>query len=137
MEQLYKTSFLYLILGLISGVFYREFTKILNFEGITSLSKVHPHLLLLGFLFFLSLIFIEKSYNIRKNKRFNLFYNIYNLGLLLTSIFMVWRGILDVLGKDSKMVSGMAGLGHILLGIGLIMFTIIIKENVVQETIKN
>ena len=43
-----NTSFVYLILALISGVFYREFTKFNGFTEKTTLGVVHTHLFVLG-----------------------------------------------------------------------------------------
>jgi hypothetical protein len=131
MKKLYKTSFFYLILGLAMGVFYREFTKIKGYQGITMLSKIHAHLLILGFLLFLILLFLEIKYNITVNKKFRSFYIVYNIGLMLTIGTMTWRGILDIIGIGSintNIVSGIAGIGHILLGTGLIIFMLIIKD---------
>ena len=39
---------LYMILGVASGLFYREFTKWNGFTGRTALGFLHPHLLMLG-----------------------------------------------------------------------------------------
>ena len=41
---------IYAISAMVGGVFYREFTKFNDFEGITMLGKVHTHLFLLGML---------------------------------------------------------------------------------------
>ena len=41
-------SILYAILGLASGVFYREFTKWNGFTGISSLRVMHVHYIVLG-----------------------------------------------------------------------------------------
>ena len=48
MKKLINTSFLYLILALAAGVFYREFTKFNSFTGKTTLAVVHTHLFVLG-----------------------------------------------------------------------------------------
>ena len=55
MKKLYNSAFIYLLIGALSGVFFREFTKINNYTGKTTLSVVHTHFLVLGFLFFLIL----------------------------------------------------------------------------------
>ncbi len=55
MKKLINTSFLYLILALAAGVFYREFTKFNSFTGKTTLAVVHTHLFVLGVLLFLIL----------------------------------------------------------------------------------
>ena len=42
------------------GVFYREFTKFSGFTGKTALYVVHTHYFLLGMVFFLLLLLLEK-----------------------------------------------------------------------------
>ena len=53
MKKYINYAFIYAILGLASGVFYREFTKFHDFTGKTALSVTHVHFLTLGTLFFL------------------------------------------------------------------------------------
>ena len=55
-KKFINTSFLYAILAMIGGVFYREFTKINQFVGATALGKVHVHLFVLGMIFFLMVL---------------------------------------------------------------------------------
>ncbi|QIL47005.1 DUF2871 domain-containing protein [Vagococcus coleopterorum] len=125
MNKLFKTSSFYLILGLILGVFYREFTKFNNFEGSTQLSITHTHTLVLGMMMFLIVLLLEKNFNLSQFKQFNTFYLTYNIGLLLSITMMIVHGVLTVLGKDGGAVmpeaaiSGMAGLGHIIMTAGL------------------
>ena len=54
-KKLVNLSFIYAIIGLIAGAFYREFTKYLGFVGKTTLSVAHTHILVLGSLIFLIL----------------------------------------------------------------------------------
>ncbi len=134
MKKIINTSFIYAILAMISGVFYREFTKINDFVGKTTLSVVHTHLFMLGMVFFLVILLLAKQYkNIIDNKRFKAFYYVYNSGLVLTTVMFTWRGILQVLGNSvskglNASISGMAGIGHILLGVGIIIFFTILKQ---------
>lgn len=119
LSKLFKTSSFYLILGLILGVFYREFTKFNDFSGETQLSITHTHALTLGMIMFLIILLLEKNFNLSQYKQFNTFYLTYNVGLLLSLTMMVTHGILTVLGKTSgPAISGMAGLGHIIMTIG-------------------
>lgn len=133
MKKLYNTSVFYLVLGLLSGVFFREFTKIKNINGDTVLSTLHTHLLVLGFLMFLILIFAERQYKLTDDKKFNGFYIFYNIGLLIKVITMLLKGLLDVKNIESKAVSGIAGLGHIFLTIGLILLVKVVKDRVVKN----
>lgn len=128
MKKLYQTSFFYLILGLIGGVFYREFTKFNNFNGITTLRVLHPHFLILGFLFFLILTLASFNLNLSQIKSFNKWYITYNIALLFTGITFLWRGILQVQGLDFKGLNHIAGLGHTVLGVSLIWFMIVLKK---------
>ncbi|MBU3207297.1 DUF2871 domain-containing protein [Clostridium algidicarnis] len=128
MKKIYNTSFAYLILGLLMGVFYREVTKVNKFEGVTALKSVHPHLLVLGFIFFLIILLLQSNYGINKVKGFGAWYIVYNIALLFTAFTMVWRGILQVIGNDFNGLSHMAGLGHAVLGGSIIWLMIIIKK---------
>lgn len=53
MKSLYYAAHVYMIVGLVSGLAYREVTKIKHFTGETQLGLVHTHVLALGMLFFL------------------------------------------------------------------------------------
>ncbi|MDU4889818.1 MAG: DUF2871 domain-containing protein [Clostridium sp.] len=134
MKKIINTSFMYAILAMIGGVFYREFTKFNDFVGKTTLSVVHTHLFMLGMFFFLVILLLAKQYkNLIEDKKFKLFYYIYNGGLLLATVMFVWRGVLQVLGSDissalNASISGMAGIGHILLAVGIIIFFTILKK---------
>ncbi|WP_163651718.1 DUF2871 domain-containing protein [Listeria sp. PSOL-1] len=129
MKKLLTTSFVYCILGLFAGVYYREITKYNNFTGDTQLSVLHTHLLMLGMFMFLIVLMLEKNFGIMKSKKFKLFYYIYNLGLLLTVGLMVFHGTMTVFGKETgAAVSGIAGLGHILLALGLVFLFLTVYE---------
>lgn len=122
-EQIAQASMSYTILGLVSGIFYREFTKMNEFTGVTQLSVLHTHLLVLGMFFFLIVLLLEKVFHLSKEKTFKKFYILYNSGLGLTVLMMIIRGSMQVLGKgEHAAISGMAGLGHIILSIGLFFF---------------
>lgn len=64
MKALYRAAIFYLVLGLVAGLFYREFTKLQDFpEGeYTQLSVAHTHLLALGFMLFLIFLALEKVF---------------------------------------------------------------------------
>lgn len=64
MKKLFNASFIYMFLGVLSGVFYQEFTKINNFpEGeFTQLGVTHTHLLTLGFIVLLIVLLLEKAF---------------------------------------------------------------------------
>ena len=92
MKCLMNASIVYGILGLIGGVFYREFTKLNGFTDFTTLSVVHTHYLMLGMVFFLLLVIVEKNFHFVATKisKYLLFYHI---GLNLTVVMFVVRGV--------------------------------------------
>lgn len=114
-------SFIYAIVAMCGGVFYREFTRMNDFVGTTSLAFVHLHLFVLGTVVFLILSLFEQQFSITKSKFFKPFFILYNVGLpLMVAMFCV-RGIMQVVGYDGgAMISGIAGLTHITLGTGII-----------------
>lgn len=80
MKKIAKLSFFYGILGMLLGVFYREFTKINGFTEQTVLGGLHTHILVSGVFFFLIVLLLEKSFELTKDKKFNKFFITYNIG---------------------------------------------------------
>lgn len=121
MKKLYYAALSYMIAGLVAGFAVRVYVdQIKHFEGDTMLSLLHVHLLALGMLFFLIMLALEKSFALSRSKWFNLFYWQYNGGLVLTVAMMIVHGVMQVNGvADSAAVAGIAGLGHIILTVGL------------------
>jgi hypothetical protein len=70
MKLLFHTANFYMILGLVSGLYYRELTHLTDFEGETRLSVVHTHLLALGMLFFLIALALEKVFALSESRLF-------------------------------------------------------------------
>lgn len=136
MKKIINLLFFYLIIGLGLGVFYREFTKFNNFQGQTILSVTHTHTLILGFIFFLIILLLEKNFNLSKNKYFEKWLIFHNIAFVYVITVMAWRGILDVLGKEFAGISHISGLGHFMLGISLILFVIILRKSVIDNLIK-
>lgn len=99
-----------------------------DYTAWTTLFVVHTHYFILGMMFFLILGLISLNINFKSNRAV-LFYNI---GLNLTAIMLVVRGIVQVLGFNvvSALISGIASIGHILLGISLFMILLDIKRSV-------
>lgn len=128
MQKLFKISSFYLFLGLALGVFYREFTKFNNFTGTTTLGLTHSHVLMLGFVFFMIVLLLEKNFNISAMKNFKAWLVTYNVGLIYMVSTLVFRGILQVQGSDFSGLSHIAGLGHAILGGSLIWFCVIVNK---------
>lgn len=128
MQKYFKLSTFYLILGLTLGVFYREFTKLNNFTDSTTLGLLHAHALVLGFVFFILVLLLEKNFEISKIKNFKTWLITYNIGLIYLLSTLTFRGILEVNNSDFAGLSHIAGLGHAILGISLIWFIIIVNK---------
>jgi hypothetical protein len=125
MRKIYVAAHVYMILGVLSGLFYREFTKLNDFTGDSQLSVVHTHILALGMLFFLVVLALEKLFTLTAGKLFTAFFWVYNAGLALTIGMMILRGMMTVLGHEpGAALDGISGLGHITITLGLIFFFI-------------
>ena len=133
MKKLLNTALAYALAAMAGGVFFREFTKFHGFEGVTVLSTLHVHLFVLGMIFFLLAALWEKGGRLSAQKRFRLFYGLYNAGLIVTAGTLLVRGVLQVLevpldkGPDTAL-SGIAGLGHILLAAGIVAFFLVLRR---------
>ena len=105
----------YTALGLLSGLFYREFTKFNGHPGGTQLAVVHTHWLTLGAICGLIFLLLEKQFELSVlTKRYKAFMITFNVGVVLTGTMMLIKGSLQVLGNpfaDSPMLAGFAGLG--------------------------
>ena len=138
MKRLLNTSFMYAILAMIGGVFYREFTKYNGFTGVTMLSKVHAHLFMLGMIVFLVILLLNDKFDLISLGKFNIFYIIYNLGVLITSVMLAVHGVIQVLNVNiSKAlvsaISGIAGIGHIFVGVGILLLFFMLKERISEK----
>ena len=129
MKKLYNASFTYLIIGLFSGVFAREYAKAQGIQGTTLLNLLHTHMLVLGFLFFLIAFALSKSFAFHEVKSFNAWFIVYNIGLISTVGSLAARGLLQINGTDFKGLSHIAGTSHTIIGIALVWFMILLKKS--------
>lgn len=134
MKKYMNLAFLYAILAMIGGIFYREFTKFNNFTGETTLAVVHLHLFVLGTIVFLLIAIFSHITDLSKQKTFNYFFKLYNIGLPFMTIMFLVRGITQVLALDlsnsaSHAISGIAGLSHIIMGIAIILLFIALRKS--------
>lgn len=118
MKRLMNASIVYGVLALVGGVFYREFTKLNGFTGFTTLSVVYTHYLILGMVFFLLLVLVEKNYSFINDKVRK--YLLYHIGLNLTVVMLVVRGVVQVLSLDVSSVV-LFGIAHLILGISMVL----------------
>ena len=133
MNKYINNSLIYAILAMIAGVFYREFTKYIGFVGETMLLRVHPHLFVLGMVFFLILYLLSLNLDLTKSLKLDKHVLFYNIGLVFTAIMMEIRGVLQVFNTEisasmDSLISGIAGIGHIILGVSLILILLDIKK---------
>lgn len=122
----------YAIAAMIFGVFYREFTKFSGFSGQTTLSVIHTHYFLLGMFFSLLLMLIEKALSFSDQNTEKILI-VYQIGLNITALGFLMRGLTQVweteLSKGlNASIPGIAGIGHILTGICLILLLLKIKK---------
>lgn len=134
MKRYMNTALLYAALAMVGGVFYREFTKFNGFAGKTTLGVVHTHYFLLGMVFFLLLLVLEKNFSFTAASTARVL-TVYHVGLNLTAVMFVVRGVTQVLGTPlssgaSAAISGIAGIGHILLGVSLVLLLVQIRRSV-------
>lgn len=117
LNRLFTSAAAWTGLGLASGLYWREMTKLTEFTGHTQLSTAHTHALALGTIMFLVVLALAKSFDTAE-KPTRLFTLLWNVGLGLTFGAMVVKGTLQVLGVDlatSPMWAGIGGLGHMVL----------------------
>lgn len=133
MKKYLNISLIYAIAAMAGGVFYREFTKLNGYTGVTALGKVHTHLFLLGMLVFLVVALYAAHKDLRKLKMFRVFLWTYNIGVPLTAAMLLVRGVTQVLGLNlssavNASISGIAGIGHVLTGVGIVLLLLSFKK---------
>ena len=133
MKKYLNVSLIYALAAMAGGVFYREFTKFNHFSGVTALGKMHTHLFLLGMLVYLVIALYAAHNDLGKLRSFRAFLWCYNIGVPMTAAMMVVRGVPQVLGLTlsnaaSASISGIAGIGHILTGAGIVLLLVSLKK---------
>lgn len=133
MKKYIKYALCFLALGIVCGIFYREFTKGLNLVNVyTPLGLAHTHFLVLGVAFILLIGLICERLENYNEKLFKWSFLLYIVGTAGAGTMLVVRGIIDVLTKSNKVsftlsssangaISGISGLFHALLGVGIIL----------------
>ncbi len=132
-----NSALIYAVIALVSGVFYREFTKMNDFTGKTTLSALHTHYFVLGMFFFLILLLMENAFHLSNQPKIASAVVVYHIGLNLSTLMLLGRGVQQVLidapsrGLDAS-ISGISGIGHIVLAVGLILILVKIKKAAIQ-----
>lgn len=137
MRRYMNTALLYAVLAMAGGVFYREFTKFNGFAAKTTLSVVHTHYFLLGMVFFLLLLLLEKNFSFTSKKTGRVL-AVYHTGLNLTAVMLVVRGVTQVMRPSlssgiNAAIAGVAGIGHMLLGVSIILLLVQIRHSVSED----
>ncbi len=137
MKRYINASLLYAVLAMAGGVFYREFTKFNDFTAKTALSVVHTHYFMLGAAFFLLLLLLEKNFSFTEAKTRRTL-AAYHIGLNLTAAMFLVRGVAQTLNIPlssgaNAAISGIAGIGHILLGVSLTLLLIQIRRSILAS----
>ena len=93
---------------------------------------MHTHYFLLGMFFFLMLMVIEKVFAF-SDKSVGKTVFVYQAGLNITGIGFLIRGLTQVWGTQlsrgmDASISGIAGIGHILTGVSMVLILLKIKK---------
>ncbi|MFD4369580.1 DUF2871 domain-containing protein [Rhodococcus sp. NPDC058521] len=135
MKKIWNFAFGYLIAGLLAGLYFRELTKAEGFTGDTQLGVLHTHLLTLGVVFLLVVLAFEKLFRLSESRQFTWFFRTYNAGVVVTTGMLAVHGTMTVLGKEvSPAISGIAGLGHILLTVGFVLFFFAVQTRITNPS---
>ena len=135
MERRYANlALIYAVTAMVFGVFYREFTKFSEFTGQTNLSVMHTHYFMLGMFFFLVLMLVEKA-TAFSDQGTGRIVAAYQFGLNITGLGFLIRGLTQVQGTDlsrgmDASISGIAGIGHIVTGVCIVLLLLKIRKSV-------
>lgn len=133
MMRLMYTALVFGITGVLSGLYYRELTKASDVadRSASQLPLVHTHLLVLGFVFLLIVLALERVFTVSTAapRAFAWFYWLWTIGVAVTGGMMLVKGTLVVLGTDasSAAFAGIAGLGHISLTAAVIVLFVALR----------
>ncbi|WP_050815369.1 DUF2871 domain-containing protein [Dietzia alimentaria] len=132
-KTLVNIAFGYAVAGLASGLYYRELTKAQDFDGPTQLSIVHTHFLVLGVLFLLIVAIFERLLVLSTSPLYRWFTATFHTGLILTVAMQLVHGTMQVVDQDaSAAISGIAGIGHVLLTVAFVIFFLTLRTAVAR-----
>lgn len=127
LTYLVRSAAAWTAIGLTGGLYYREFTKLneFDFSRPTQLGVVHTHALTWGTIFMLVLLALGVLMPaLTRDTWMRWGVHALNVGLVLTVGMMVFKGSVQILDKpwaDSPALAGVSGLGHMTLTASLIM----------------
>ena len=128
----------YALLAMAGGVFFREYTRAIGFDGTTALSVVHTHYFVMGMAMFLLLALLEKSFGFSEGKGVAAWVGVYHAGLNVTVAGLVLRGLADTRPEAlpaalDGALSGVSELGHIALGVSLIVILLRVRASLIRS----
>lgn len=132
LRRIFVSAAVWAGLGLASGLYYREFTRSLHFEGFTQLALAHTHALALGTTFLLILLALAKAFDLNE-RSVGILLLLWNIGLGVTFGMLAIKGTMQVLAApmaDSGAIAGIAGLGHIVLTIAFVYLFMVLAPAV-------
>lgn len=118
-------------LGLVAGLYYRELTRSTGHSSGTQLAVTHTHFLVLGTIFGLVFLLLERQVQLSQSKFFQGFFWTWIAGTAVTVGAQLFKGSLQVLGDaaaDSKALAGISGMGHITLTVAFILFFLALRS---------
>lgn len=127
----YRAAAAWTGLGLLAGLYYRELTRSTGHPGGTQLAVTHTHLLVLGTVFGLVFLLLERQFQLSHSKLFRGFFWTWIAGTGVTVGAQLFKGSLQVLGDaaaDSKAIAGVSGMGHITLTVAFILFFLALRS---------
>lgn len=136
LTYLFRSAAVWTAIGLAGGLYYREFTKLNDFDFTrpTQLGVVHTHALTWGTVFMLVLLGLAILLpGLTRARWMRWGAHLLNAGLVLTVGMMVVKGsaqVLDTSWADSPALAGVSGLGHMTLTAALIMLLLAIGRAV-------
>lgn len=135
-RKLYLAAAAWTVVGLAGGLFYREFTKALTFDGNTQLALVHTHALVLGTVSLLLVMALVKVFDLG-GRPLTAFFWTWNAGMVLTIGGLVVKGCLQVLKDglaDSPALAGFSGLGHVVLTAAFVLLFLALRPAIASNT---
>ena len=136
LNRIFTAAFIWTMLGLASGFYWRELTKFNDFpRSETMLATAHTHALALGTLVLLAVLALAEVFGIAE-KSGKLFVTLWHVGMGLTFGTMVVKGSLQVLEiplAESAMWPGFGGLSHMVLTGTFIYFFVILRRAMKAE----
>ena len=136
-KRYFNAAIVYASLALAGGVFFREFTKYTMYTGETNLAFIHTHYFMLGMFFFLALALLERAFAFSEQKASRRWVTVYHVGLNITTVCLFLRGLAQATQAElspalNGALSGVSGIGHILLGSSIIALLILIRRSAIK-----